>query len=855
VVRRLVFVAAALAAVLGAAAAAPAMAAPAALRIPGTTACTGPDDFGAQYLSAAWPGGFAGVPVYSNGSAGYGSNCYNSVTTPSGTSVQSGMEWQCVELVNRLYLAKGWISSTWHGDGDQLYATAPSVGLTNEQPQGSITYLAPGDVISFNGPIDGGHAAVVSAVSGSAITLVNQNTSSSDTISTGSLVNGSFTLNGWSGYSAIGVIHAPYYGAVVQWSGDTKSQKTAWRVGSDGRRHWIPTISDYWCLVDGGVPGPYVLPADALDTAVPDDPGSEAPCGADLNGDGIVNGKDLAILASEYGTAGQLADINLDGKVNISDLAIMAAQWGKAPTAVPVTTPAAGAAVGPAALAQPTAFAQPAALSRSSALARPRQANGISALAGNDTSAEPSISADGNIVVFSSLSSNLAPGDTNGVLAVFAWNRSAGTVTRVSVDADGNPLSTPATDAEISPNGRYVAFDSGGDVYVKDLQTGALDRISQPNGDPAGEPNQAAYADDVTSSGLVVFESKATNLVAGDTSGASNVFVRQLQDGPIEQVSVSSDDAGSATGNADSYSGAASADGRYVAFASRATNLAAGDTNGQPGIFVRDLAAGTTTLVSAPPAGGQANGAAEFPSISADGQLVAFNSDATNLIAGNPGGYQQVYVRNLATGALLRVSQSNAGTAGNGDSTQPVLSGDGSRVAFQSAATNLVTGDTNDAEDVFVQDLARHLLGRVSVTTGLVQGNSSSFDPTLNGNGTTVAFSTDATNLLTSAAGTPEQIVVRDITRLPLSAGTPTITGMAKIGDTLTAHAGDWGPPGVTLRYQWYVNGTAIKKATARRLRLSGKWAAKTITVKVTASKNGYATATRSSKPTKKVAR
>ena len=224
--RRLKLGAAALTAVLttvlGVAAAAPASAAaPRATaaagqpRNPGTTACEGPGNFGAQYLSAAWPGGFTGVPVYSDdpyyngGKGGYASHCYNYVTNSSGKVVQSGMEWQCVELPNRLYLAKGWISATWHGNGNELYSTAASVGLTNKQPQGSITYLGPGDVISFNGLSGYGHAAVVGAVSGSSITLVNQNTGPSSIFSTGTLNNGSFTLNGWKGYTAVGVIHAP----------------------------------------------------------------------------------------------------------------------------------------------------------------------------------------------------------------------------------------------------------------------------------------------------------------------------------------------------------------------------------------------------------------------------------------------------------------------------------------------------------------------------------------------------------------------------------------------------------------------------------------------------------------------
>ena len=181
-----------------------------------TTMCAGqPGDFGTEYQSAAWPG-FTGVPVYSNDDAEYKygtyvapKSCYNYVATPTGKSVESGLEWQCVELVNRLYIAKGWISTTWKGNGNALYgANASAAGLNSQQRQGAITYLAPGDVISFAAN-SAGHAAVVSDVKGSAITLVNQNTQRSQTISYGTLANGKFTLNTWKGYTTIGVIHAP----------------------------------------------------------------------------------------------------------------------------------------------------------------------------------------------------------------------------------------------------------------------------------------------------------------------------------------------------------------------------------------------------------------------------------------------------------------------------------------------------------------------------------------------------------------------------------------------------------------------------------------------------------------------
>jgi surface antigen len=130
-----------------------------------------------------------------------------------------------------------------------------------------------------------------------------------------------------------------YVGSIVEWNGDTKAQKTAWRVGADGKRHWIPSSSAYSCLISGGVTGPYVLSSSVLDTDMPDDTNSWASCGADLNGDGIVSAEDLAILKSEWGTYGHVADVNLDGRVNVSDLAILSSQYGKRPTAVPIPAP------------------------------------------------------------------------------------------------------------------------------------------------------------------------------------------------------------------------------------------------------------------------------------------------------------------------------------------------------------------------------------------------------------------------------------------------------------------------------------------------------------------------------------
>jgi Tol biopolymer transport system component len=789
---------------------------------------------------SSWLGG-GGVDVHSNGGEqGTGVNCGSDST--SNPDVQDGNAWQCVELVARLYHVKGWGDvHTSTGGASSIPEGSPGLDW---HPNGTGYAPVPGDLVIYNptGTNAFGHASVVDSVAGATVNVVEQNASWSarDTLTlAGSMVEG-----GVGGVR--GVIHAPankLTGDVLQWNADPSAQKAAWRVGLDGRRHWIPTTTDYWCLINGGVPGPYAMPADFLSNVVPDDSGSSAPCGADINGDGIVDISDLSIMASEWGTAGHRGDINLDGTVNISDLSLMAAQWHHKAAPIAILPPNVARATGtPAsATAIPGVLPVPAGWTRPAILARPTESGVVGGVAGNDVSVSPSISGDGNIVVFSSFASNLVPGDTNGVLDVFAWNRSAGTLTRVSTGSGGGQLTTPSSDAEISPNGQYVVFDSGSDVYAKDMRTGALLRISQPNADPSAEPDAAAYADNVTSSGLVVFESKADNLVAGDSNGASDVFVRPLQDGPVEQVSITSDAGGGTELGTDSDAGAASDDGRFVTFASGGA------------VYVRDRALGTTTIVSNP-ASGQADGPAGFPSISANGRYVAFNSAATNLVPGNATGFAQVYVRDTMTGALMRVSQGNSGTAGNGDSTEPSISADGTRVAFRSDAGNLVARDTNYAEDVFVADLARHAISRVSVTATLAQGNSSTFGPALNANGTVVAYPTDATNLTGAAAGTPEQVLARVITSLPMSPATPAITGTAKVGNTLTAHAGTWDPATAALRYQWYADATAITGATGATLKVTAAQYGKAITVRVTASLAGFATASATSKATAKVA-
>jgi Tol biopolymer transport system component len=214
---------------------------------------------------------------------------------------------------------------------------------------------------------------------------------------------------------------------------------------------------------------------------------------------------------------------------------------------------------------------------------------------------------------------------------------------------------------------------------------------------------------------FVAFLSAADNLVAGDTNGHVDVFVRDRQLGTTERVSVST---AGAQADADCLGPAISADGRFVVFSSAATTLVPADTNGKLDVFVHDRQTGITERVSVSSAGVQGDNNSAFPSISGDGRFVAFWSAATNLVSGDTNAHSDVFVHDRQTGVTERVSVSSAGVQADGDSlVSPAISADGRFVAFYSSATNLVPGDTNAQADVFVGDRQLGTTERVSVSS------------------------------------------------------------------------------------------------------------------------------------------
>jgi len=209
----------------------------------------------------------------------------------------------------------------------------------------------------------------------------------------------------------------------------------------------------------------------------------------------------------------------------------------------------------------------------------------------------------------------------------------------------------------------------------------------------------------------VLFASFASNLVAGDTNNVWDVFVRDRVAKTTERVSVSNGGA-----QANGLDGTISANGRFIAFLSDAANVVAGDTNKTSDVFVRDRVAKTTQRVSVSTGGAQANGESFLGSISGNGRFVSFSSGASNLVPGDTNNARDTFVRDRAAGTTERVSVNSGGAQANGESGSGRISGDGRFVAFGSRASNLVAGDTNDTRDVFVRDRAAGTTEQVSVS-------------------------------------------------------------------------------------------------------------------------------------------
>jgi Tol biopolymer transport system component len=325
----------------------------------------------------------------------------------------------------------------------------------------------------------------------------------------------------------------------------------------------------------------------------------------------------------------------------------------------------------------------------------------------------PAISATGRFVAFASSAANLVPGDTNREPNVFLRDLGTGNIWRLSEGPGGIQGDSFSQTPAISAFGRFVAFvslatnlvpndtNNTQDVFVHDRRTGAIRRVSVATGGAQGD-GSFNEAPAISADGrFVAFYSDSTNLVPNDTNGVADIFVHELPTGQTRRVSVG---AGGEQSNGFSASPSLSADGRFVAFISIANNLVPGDTNGEFDVFVRDRRTGTTKRVSVGPDGTQGTGGTiEETAISADGRAVAFAWNGNNLVPNDTNGEPDVFVRDLSTGATSLVSAGRSGAPGNAPSFSPVISANGRVVGFASPAGDLVPGDTNGVNDVFVR--------------------------------------------------------------------------------------------------------------------------------------------------------
>ncbi len=426
-----------------------------------------------------------------------------------------------------------------------------------------------------------------------------------------------------------------------------------------------------------------------------------------------------------------------------------------------------------------------------------------SGLAGNSENTRPAISADGRFVAFSSTANNLVSGDTNLVRDIFVHDRTTNVTVRVSISSAGVQANAKSGRPAISGDGRYVAFYSDAsnlididgntarDIFVHDRDPDGNGSFDEGNGvtilasiaTNMFRGNASSTRPAISADGkFVVFRTSASTLVPGDTNGLDDILVRDLTANTTVRLNV--DDAGAQATGGESDRPSISADGRFVAFYSDAFNLVTGDEQafnpttcptctGVRDIFVRDRdpdtngvfdeGNGVTIRVSVTSAGDAGNGTSTRSAISSNGQFVAYKSTATNLVTGDSNGADDVFVHDLQTAVTTRVSVASDSSQANGESSVPVISGDGRYVAFRSLATNLVAGVGNGFEQVYMVDRQTLAVTAVSVGANGLAGNNASSRPSISADAKFVAFYSDASSLITNDTNLARDVLVRNL--------------------------------------------------------------------------------------------
>jgi Tol biopolymer transport system component len=395
---------------------------------------------------------------------------------------------------------------------------------------------------------------------------------------------------------------------------------------------------------------------------------------------------------------------------------------------------------------------------------------------GNLGGDRPVLSADGRFAAFASESENLVRGDTNRAPDVFVRDLNTHKTERVSVGSEGEQAKGGSYSPSISSTGRYVTFlsyatnlapglDRNGhrDVYIRDRKLHRTIRVSVSSRGRQGTGSFGAFAPVSADGHSVAFVSWSQLAPQDAHTRNPDVFVRNLKTHETELVSAG---LGGTAANGYSAEPSISADGRFVAFSSHASNLVAQDRGHGEDVFVRDLRTHKTTLVSVSSGGEKASRRSLSPAISADGRFVAFTSLASNLVAGDTNGLDDVFLRDLKNGTTERISLSTSGGQSVEDHSYSggpdSVSARGEFVVFVSGARDLVPGDANGPlYDIFIRDVANKTTSRLSVNTAGEQANGISSAPTISADGRFVGFFSDATNLASPDANGKSDAFVR----------------------------------------------------------------------------------------------
>jgi Tol biopolymer transport system component len=401
-----------------------------------------------------------------------------------------------------------------------------------------------------------------------------------------------------------------------------------------------------------------------------------------------------------------------------------------------------------------------------------------------DSSYEPSISRDGTRIAFHTQAA-LVSHDTNGGTDVYLYDRTSNSVSLVSTSGSGTLGNGSSFEAAISGDGQWVAFvtyatnlygfDTNGlpDVMLKNLATGSLTRVSALVGSviaASGDSRRPALSFDGR---FVAFDTTGGSYSAEDTNAHRDVYLRDMQQGTIQLVSRG---IFGGAGTHDSVGASVSDDGRFVCFYSASTNFSFNDVNGEPDVFVRDMLVGSTELISRVPGGAQGNDASWQASMSADGRRVAFSSYATNFVFGDTNGKRNVYLVDRDANTLRLMSGAPAGGFTSGGGTEVHISADGSTVVFTSDAPE-ITSDASPFLSTYVRNIERGVTRLASRPTGPIgQPNGPSRYPTVNGDGSVVAFDSTATNLVVGDVNVTKDIFVRVLHADPVVYCTSSVT-------------------------------------------------------------------------------